>query len=145
MSERGSYQGMLGRCYCVSDGKYAYYGGRGITVCEAWRGRQSGFATFLKDMGPKPSPLHTLDRIDYNGNYEPNNCRWATRAEQSLNRSNSIRIDGLPAMEWCMAHGLAYRTVYRRYKAGERGETLARPTGKFSRATAVRRKGVARG
>lgn len=78
-----SWQKMRYRCYnprCVA---YADYGGRGITVCDQWR----TFKGFLRDMGPKPSPQHSIDRFpNSDGNYEPGNCRWATRKEQSKNR-----------------------------------------------------------
>jgi hypothetical protein len=73
---------MVKRCSNPRSWAWKYYGGRGIDVCARWR---QSFADFLADMGERPAGL-TLDRKNNDGNYEPKNCRWATRAEQSQNR-----------------------------------------------------------
>jgi hypothetical protein len=74
---------MIDRCYNPNKENYPHYGGRGITVCEEWR---ENFEQFLSDMGTRPSLEYTLDRIDVNGNYCKNNCRWVTRLIQSRNQ-----------------------------------------------------------
>ena len=74
---------MKRRCLNPGDAYYENYGGRGISVCGRWL---HSFENFLADLGEKPSPEFMLERIKRSGHYEPNNCRWATRAEQNANR-----------------------------------------------------------
>jgi hypothetical protein len=80
--EYSVWSDMRRRCFTPTHKNYAGYGGRGITVCPRW----NSFTTFLADMGPRPSPKHSIDRKDNDGNYEPANCRWATQPEQIRNR-----------------------------------------------------------
>lgn len=81
--EYNSWMGMKQRCNDPAAQNYPWYGALGVRVCERWI---NSFADFLADMGAKPSSEHSIDRIDPFGNYEPGNCRWATRAEQSANK-----------------------------------------------------------
>jgi hypothetical protein len=88
-----SWSAMLSRCYNPAATGYERYGGRGIGVCVQWR---HSFENFFSDMGKRPTLNHTLDRIEQNGNYTPDNCRWATKEEQGGNRRDNtlIEIDG---------------------------------------------------
>jgi hypothetical protein len=78
---------MRKRCRDPKHENYPAYGGRGIRVCERW----DDFRKFAADMGPKPSPRHTIERVDNDGNYEPLNCVWATPAQQNLNRRKPVK------------------------------------------------------
>ena len=87
-AEHRAWGNMHHRCRNPKSIGFSDYGGRGIKVCERWK----SFAKFFEDMGPKPTPGHSLDRIDNNKGYSKANCRWATRAEQGLNKCNTQRV-----------------------------------------------------
>jgi hypothetical protein len=78
------------RCTVPSNPAFAAYGGRGITICERWL---DSVENFIADMGPKPSPRHEIDRIDNDRGYEPGNCRWVTRRENSRNRRSTVWVE----------------------------------------------------
>ncbi len=121
---------MRNRCLNQMNPQYADYGGRGITVCERWL----VFENFLADMGHKPSARHTIERENNDGNYDPDNCRWATRDEQAINKRNNrvivFRGESHCAAEWERILGLPYHMITDRlYKGWSEEEALAtRPT-----------------
>lgn len=110
---------MLSRCYKSSDAWYRHYGGRGIKVCDRWL---HSFENFLADMGPRPSPKHSIDRRDNDGNYEPGNCRWATAKEQNRNqRGNRVVIienRSLTLAELSELSGISSSTLSHRLNLG---------------------------
>lgn len=118
-TEYRSWCHMKTRCYNSAIEAYPNYGGRGIKVCDRWR---NSFTNFLADMGPKPSPKHSLDREDNHGNYEPGNCKWSTRAEQSNNRRNNQYITAFGQTkniaQWSRDLDIDIRNISRRLQKG---------------------------
>lgn len=91
--------GIRKRCLAPKSTRYRYYGGRGIKMCRRWL---IDFNNFLMDMGPRPSPKHSIDRINNNGNYTARNCRWATQFEQ-IHNSRNVRILTAFGKSQCLA------------------------------------------
>lgn len=116
---------MIQRCTNPKNPAFKNYGGRGITVCDRWRGN---YTAFLVDMGPRPSLAHTVERKDNAGNYEPDNCGWATRAEQLRNTRRNVLVT-FEGKEMCLkdaarAAGIDYKAIEARYRRGKRGADL---------------------
>lgn len=129
-SEFYTWCNMLRRCNDPNDQSFANYGGRGITVDERWL----EFANFLADLGRKPSPTHTLDRINNDGPYAPGNCRWATRSTQARNSRHArlVTFNGLTLSlaEWAERVGISRTVLDARYrKDWPTDEMLLRPVG----------------
>lgn len=117
-SEYRSWQMMKNRCLNTKANDYGHYGGRGINVCQRWL----LFENFLADMGRRPTPLHSIDRVDPDGNYEPSNCKWSTREEQARNRNYSA------TKAWLLAEQLGIKTMTAHHmiwqvRAKDRGDT----------------------
>lgn len=120
-TEYRCYRHMIERCYSKSCKEYKMWGGRGITVCDRWLEKPYGFKNFLEDVGPRPRG-YSIDRIDNNGNYCPENCRWATPKEQANNRRvrkdaplYTFRGETKTLMEWSKVTGISYRRLLDRY------------------------------
>lgn len=134
-SEYNTYNAIKQRCYYTKNKYYLYYGGRGIKMCQRWL---NGFDNFLNDMGRKPSKKHSIDRIDVNGDYCKENCRWADVREQSRNKRTSsvLEYNGIfknkidwakelktntSSINWHLRHGKTFSEIIDYYS-----ETLRR-------------------
>jgi hypothetical protein len=110
-AEHRVWTGMKTRCTNNASKSYRNYGGKGISVCGRWQ----SFENFIEDMGMRPSASHSIDRIDNKGNYEPSNCRWASKVEQALNRSTNVlfeyRGEVKPISVWAAEKGIKYDTL----------------------------------
>lgn len=117
--EYANWESMKDRCYNGNCPAYKHYGGRGIIVCDRWK---SSFESFYADMGSKPTPKHSIDRIDVNGNYEPSNCRWANQSEQMNNTRSNVLItfnnQTLNITQWAKVTGIANSIISWRIKKG---------------------------
>lgn len=106
------------RCHNPKNDSYFRYGARGISVCDRWR---NSFESFFADMGHRPSSRHSLDRKNNNGNYEPGNCRWATRQEQARNTRRGVFViykgTKMPLIQASIESGISSVTLHNRIKA----------------------------
>ncbi len=124
---------MIQRCRNSKAKAFSNYGGRGISVCARW----SDFENFIADMGPRPSPEHSIERDENDGHYEPGNCRWATRPEQARNKRNNRRIE-TPAGSMLLADAAAYANIptsvlWKRLHRGWSTEQLFLPLGTYTK------------
>lgn len=119
-----TWASMIDRC---RRSKFSNYVGRGIVVCARWL----KFKNFFEDMGVRPAGT-TLERIDNNGNYEPTNCKWATKAEQNRNKRNNrnLTVNGrtMCVIDWAKETGLPSRTIYSRKRLGWSDDEAVSPT-----------------
>lgn len=116
------------RCRNPGCRMYHRYGGRGIKVCDEWF---ESFMAFFREVGERPGPGYSIDRIDNEGNYEPGNVRWATRIEQQNNLSKCVPVEingvTLGPPEWARISGLNKKTIVARVAVGVQGEAIIAP------------------
>lgn len=133
------YRHMIARCHNEKGARYADYGGRGITVCQRWR---DSYEAFLDDMGPRPSPKHEIERKNNDGNYEPDNCIWATRHVQARNKRSSRFLEHngerMVIVDWERRQGFLIGTISKRLIHGWTvEEAITTPVGSVRRKRGV--------
>lgn len=139
-----TWNAMINRCHNPKNAAYSYYGGRGVGVCERWRDP----AAFISDMAPTHKDGLTLDRLDNNGPYSPENCSWVSRAEQSYNRRSNVYLehDGKrqAISKWAADLGVSPRTLWARIDRGwSHSDAITVPFGPtIKRASLVTYRGV---
>lgn len=115
-----TWYGIKMRCENPNDPNFKNYGGRGIRLCNHWNG-QNGFENFVNDMGERPNGT-TVDRIDVNGDYSPENCRWATQKEQCNNQRKNVIVvykgEQITLTQFCEIAGLRRKTLYSKIRKG---------------------------
>jgi hypothetical protein len=136
--EYGIWRGIKRRCFEPDNLSYKSYGAAGITICDRWR---FSFANFLADMGPRPSPKHSVDRYpNQRGNYEPGNCRWATQTQQMNNKITNANISfngfTMTLAEWSRRLGLSDSALANRLKKWPL-EVAMNPTINFKQMAAL--------
>lgn len=136
--EWDAWSSMVQRCTNPNNKRYYSHGGRGITICDRWI---KSFENFLSDMGRAPSKGHSLERKDNDGNYEPSNCKWATKIEQANNKRTNIRIHfngrTQTLKQWCDELSLPYLRVKARIHRGYSPEVAFSDTPKGIRIDSI--------
>lgn|SRR5574344_1125675 len=121
-AEFSIWSAMIKRCYNKNDISYERYGARNIKVCDRWLDKENGFMNFYKDMGNRPNALYSIDRIDNNGNYESDNCKWSTNIEQQNNKRNNHLLtynnETHTIAEWSRICGIKPQTIWSRLNRG---------------------------
>jgi hypothetical protein len=129
-SEHNTWSHIKARCYNKKNKSYPRYGGRGIKVCDRWLG-SNGYVNFLADMGRKPSPEHSIERVWNDGDYCPENCKWALPQEQARNKRNNVYLthDGetLLLIEWADRLGIDGASLYKRLEKWPLERALSEP------------------
>lgn len=135
------WQSMKGRCNNPNFPHYSYYGGRGISVCKEWENDFTAFYNWSMENGYKQGL--SIDRIDFNGNYEPTNCRWIPLAAQQRNKRDTVRVtvNGIskPLQEWSEISGVSSSALRERYRTGRKhgiedfAMSFLRPSEKYAK------------